>query len=106
MVGSGSPKLLATLAILGRSPLAAELEPEPPLFVGNAIVNALNLIGTPEAEAAVAAWEERGETPPDALHGLKVEEFPMAVITPLRHWWYRPWWWPGWLKGQWKKKRH
>ena len=46
--------------------LAAQLEPEPPLFVGNAIWNALKSIGTPEAKAAIAAWEARGESPPDA----------------------------------------
>jgi HEAT repeat protein len=86
------------------APLAAQLEPEPPLFVGNAIWNALNQIGTPEAKAAIAAWEKRRETPPDA-HDWKVEEIPRAAIYPLRHWWYRPWWWPGWLRGQWKKRR-
>jgi len=42
--------------------LAALLEPEPPLFVENAIWNALNQIGTPEAKAAITAWEERGDT--------------------------------------------
>jgi hypothetical protein len=84
--------------------LAALLEPEPPLFIGNAIWNALVQIGTPEAKAAIAAWEERGVTPPDA-HEWRVERFPPALIQPLRLWWFKPWWWFGWHKRQWKLRR-
>lgn len=86
------------------APLAAALEPEPPLFVGNAIWNALNQIGTPEAKAAIVVWEERGETPPDA-HEWRVKRIPPAVTNPLSRWWFKPWWWPGWLSWQWKKRK-
>jgi hypothetical protein len=83
------------------APLAALLDPEPPLWVGNAIWNALNRIGTPEAKAAIAAWEERGETPPDA-HEWRVEKVPSATYTPFRRWWYKPHLWFGWLS--WRRK--
>lgn len=86
------------------APLAALLEPEPPFWVGNAIWNALNQIGTPEAKAAVDAWEERHETPPDAGE-WKAERIPPAVVHPLRRWWYKPWWWPAWLSWQRKYRR-
>jgi HEAT repeat protein len=84
--------------------LAAQLEPEPPFFVGNAIVNALEELGTPEAKAAVAAWFERGETPPDT-HEWRIEAIPPAMTNPLGRWWFKPWWWPGWLSWQWKLRR-
>jgi HEAT repeat protein len=86
------------------APLAAALEPEPPFFVGNAIWNALNQIGTPEAKTAVVAWEGRGETPPDADE-WRVERIPPAVTNPLSRWWFKPWWWFGWLSWQWKSRR-
>jgi HEAT repeat protein len=76
--------------------LASALDPEPPLFVGNAIGNALNQIGTPEAKAAVAAWEARGVTPPDA-HEWRAERIPPSSYTPFRRWWFKPHWWFGWL---------
>lgn len=84
--------------------LAAQLEPEPPLFVGNAIWNALNQIGTPEAKAAVAAWEARNETPPDA-HEWRAERIPPSVIRPLGEWWYSPRAWLERLAWE-RKKRH
>ena len=86
------------------APLAAALEPEPPLFVGNAVWNALNQIGTPEAKTAIVAWEERSETPPDA-HEWRAERIPPAVTNPLSRWWFKPWWWFGWLSWQWKLRR-
>lgn len=68
--------------------LAALLEPEPPLFVGNAIWNALEAIGTPEAKAAVAAWEARGITPPDA-HEWRARPVREPFRWTLRGWWAR-----------------
>lgn len=68
--------------------LAALLEPEPPFFVGNAIWNALEAIGTPEAKTAVAAWEARGITPPDA-HEWRAKRLREPFRWRLRRWWAR-----------------
>ena len=67
--------------------LAALLEPEPPLWVGNATVVALDAIGTAEARQAVAAWEERGVAPADA-HEWIAAPIPLSRFTRLR-WWFR-----------------
>jgi HEAT repeat protein len=77
--------------------LAGLLEPEPPMFVGNAVVNALTEIGTPEARQAIEAWEARDTPPPDR------DEW---VTRPIRapwesrfRWWLRSLRWRLWTLG-------
>jgi HEAT repeat protein len=73
--------------------LAALLDPEPPFWVGNAVWNALNEIGTPEAREAVVAWEARDATPPDSGEWVA---FPVRGPSEGRlRWWsrrLRSWW--------------
>lgn len=72
----GDPRAVPALAVL--------LEPEPPFFVGNAIVNALEQIGTPEAKTAIEAWKERGVTAPDAP--VRVQRLRPPLRYRLRRW--------------------
>jgi HEAT repeat protein len=69
--------------------LAAMLDPKPRLWVGEAIANALDKIGTPEGKAAVAAWLEDDTPAPDEHEWRAVPLRPPSRFRRIRHWWLR-----------------